>query len=238
MIVSEKDENNMGSEAFKEIIKEHNERNNPIMESAVLRVGENISKIADKSKYQWKFIVINSNNPNAFCLPGGKIVVYSGLFKYIKNDGELATVIGHEIGHAIARHAGERMSHAYLETFGSIAVDTTLSILGLPGIFGSVYGVATHLGVDLPYSRFQEYEADYIGLMLMAKAGYNPSTSIMFWKNFSKESTYGAVEEFFATHPMSEKRIKELTNSLKEAEKIYKLNPVKLGIGDTLQIMN
>jgi len=234
MITSESTEEQMGEEAFTEVKKQGKLSNNPTMNSAITRVGTNISKVTKKAGYKWEFIVLQSDEANAFCLPGGKVVVYSGLFKYLKNDGELATVLGHETGHAIARHAGERISQAYLESAGSIAVDTTLSVLGIPPILGSAVGVATTLGVDLPFSRTQEYEADYIGLMLMAKAGYDPSTAITFWNEFSKESNYGPVKEFFATHPMGEKRIDELKKILPEAEKLYASDKVKLGTGQKL----
>jgi len=234
MLVSEKTAEQMGNMAFNEVKVETISLNNSKMDSAVNRVGTNISKAADKSEYQWKFLVVESNDANAFCLPGGKVVVYSGLFKYIKNDGELATVLGHEIAHAIARHSGERISQGYVESFGGIAIDTTLAIFGIPGIFGSVYSVAAHLGVNLPFSRTQEYEADYIGLMLMAKAGYDPDTAIVFWKDFSKESDYGSIKEFFTTHPMGKKRIQELKDLLPKAEKIYASNHIKLGVGERI----
>lgn len=236
MLSSENTEQKMGQIYFKEIKKQGNVSDNKIMNSAVTRVGKNISKVAEKNNYKWEFAVIESDDANAFCLPGGKIVVYTGLFKYIKNDAQLATVIGHEVGHAIARHMGERLSHQYLEGAGGIAVDTTLAVFGIPGLFGAAYGVATTLGIDLPYSRTQEYEADHIGLFLMSKAGYNPETAITFWKDFAKESNYGPVKEFFVTHPMGEKRIEELEKLLPEAEKVYDSVPVKLETGQPISI--
>ena len=205
MLVSDKSAEYMGDMAFDKINSKLISSSKSKMSLAVNRVGINISKVIGKKKYNWKFLVVKSTEANAYCLPGGKVVIYSELFKYIKNDAELATVMGHEIAHAIARHSSEHISHGYVEFFGGIAVDTTLSIFGISGIFGSVYGIATEMGLNLPYSRIQEYEADYIGLMLMAKGGYDPATAIIFWEKFSKESSYSSLKEFFVTHPAEKK---------------------------------
>jgi predicted Zn-dependent protease len=234
MLTSEKTEIKMGEEALKEVKKNGKISNDDKMSSAVKRVGGNIAKATGKQDYNWEFIVLESKDANAFCLPGGKVVVFTGLFSYTHSDGELATVLGHEIGHALARHSGEQISHTYLESAGGYAISAVLSITGAPAGLGSIYGVATGLGIDLPYSRTQEYEADHIGIIIMAKAGYDPKTAIIFWNNFSKESNYGPVKEFFTTHPMGEKRLEELKKLLPEAEKTYAEIPVKLGIGEKL----
>lgn len=232
MLTSEEAEIQMGEEALKEVKENGKISNDSKMNSAVKRVGENIAKVTCRQDYNWEFMVLESNNANAFCLPGGKVVVFSGLFSYINSDGDLATVLGHEIGHALARHAGERLSHAYLESAGGYAVNAALSVTGAPASLGSIYNLSTGLGIDLPYSRTQEYEADHIGIIIMAKAGYDPKTTIIFWNSFSQESNYGPVKEFFATHPMGEKRIEELKKLLPEAEKIYYAVPSKLGTGE------
>ncbi len=234
MLSSEKSEIEMGEEALKEVKKNGKISNNKKMNLAVKRVGGNIAKATDKQNYNWEFIVLESKDANAFCLPGGKVVVFTGLFNYIHNDGELATVLGHEIGHALARHTGEQISHTYLENAGGYALSAILYVIGAPAGLGSIYGVATGLGINLPYSRTQEYEADHIGIVIMAKAGYDPKTTIIFWNNFSKQSNYGPVKEFFATHPMGEKRIEELKKLLPETEKIYSAASPKLGTGEIL----
>jgi predicted Zn-dependent protease len=234
MLTSEKTEMQMGEETFKEIKDKGKISKDDKKNSAVKRVGKNIAKATGKQDYNWEFIVLESKDVNAFCLPGGKVVVYTGLFSYIHNDGDLATVLGHEIGHALARHAGEQLSHTYIESAGGYILSAVLSIVGAPPGVGSIYGVATRFGIDLPYSRTQEYEADHIGIIVMAKAGYDPKTAIIFWKEFSKEQNYGPVKEFFATHPMGEKRLEELKKLLPEAEKIYAAVPLKFGTGEKL----
>lgn len=234
MLSSEKSEIQMGEEALKEVKKNGKNSNNTKVNLAVKRVGGNIAKAADKQNYKWEFIVLESKEINAFCLPGGKVVVYTGLFHYIHNDGELATVLGHEIGHALARHAGERISHGYIESAGGYALSAVLSVIGAPVGLGTIYSAATELGINLPYSRKQEYEADHIGIVIMAKAGYDPKTAIVFWNDFSKDQNYGPLKEFFATHPIGEKRLGELKKLLPEAEKIYSSAPLKLGTGENL----
>ena len=234
MLTSEKTEIKIGEEAFEEIKKNGKISKDDKINSAVKRVGRDIAAATGKQDYNWDFIVLESKDINACCLPGGKVVVYTGLFGYIHNDGELATVLGHEIGHALARHSGEQISHSYLESAGGYALSAVLSVVGAPPGVGSIYGVATGLGIDLPYSRTQEYEADHIGIIIMAKAGYDPKTAIIFWNSFSKESNYGPLKEFFATHPMGEKRLEELKKLLPEAEKVYSSVQLKLGTGKQL----
>jgi metalloendopeptidase OMA1, mitochondrial len=235
MLISEKRENKIGANEYQIFKNNSHLSDDSRYISAVKRVEERIKAAADKKEYKWLFIVVDSPEANAFCMPGGKIVVYSGIFNFIKNDGELATVLGHEVGHAIARHIGETLTIGYLESSFGIGVNITLAVLGIPGIFGAVYGTATQLGIDLPYSRTQEYEADYIGLMLMAKAGYDPKTAIAFWENFSKQCDYGPVKEFFSTHPMGEKRIVNIKTALPVAEKIYSSARDKLGVGENVK---
>jgi metalloendopeptidase OMA1, mitochondrial len=221
ILVSQNSENRIGKNEYTQFLNRSEVSFNRQYVDEVNRVGKRIAIAADKKDYEWKFAVVDSNEVNAFCLPGGKIVVYTGLFKYIKSDSDIATVFGHEVGHAIARHTGEAISRAYIESSLSIGINITLAVLGLPGIFGAAYGAATQLGIELPYSRSQEYEADYIGLMLMAKAGYDPKKAIIFWEEFSKESQYGSVQEFFSTHPMGSKRVSDLKDALPAAEKLF-----------------
>ncbi|MCX6985774.1 MAG: M48 family metallopeptidase [Lentisphaerae bacterium] len=156
---------------------------NPEYNIALKRVGANLAKAANKPDYKWEFLVFENTEPNAFCLPGGKVGVYSGLFQYTSNDAELSSVVGHEIGHAIARHVGERMSQSAVQEIGAQAVATTLNGKSAGTVQAAMvaYSAGTNLGVMLPYSRTHEYEADKLGMVFMSKAGYNPNAAISFW---------------------------------------------------------
>jgi metalloendopeptidase OMA1, mitochondrial len=204
--------------------------------AAIQRVGKNIAKAVNDKSWKWEFKVIDSSEANAFCLSGGKIAVYTGMFKYISNDAELAAILGHEVGHAIARHFGERLTQLYTQKLGGDMLSVGLALANLPNNWGTVYGMASNLGFILPYNREHEYEADYIGIMLMVKAGYNPKAAIQFWKKFSKLSNYGSLKEFFITHPMGNKRVKELKLLLPEALKMYNQNSDKLNLGKSINI--
>ena len=232
IITSEEEEIQLGKQAWGETLKNNKISTNEQYNSALERVGSNLSATIEEKNYNWQFAVLESEEANAFCLPGGEVAVYSGLFKIVDNDAELAAIVGHEIAHAIARHAGERLTHAYMQQFGGIALDTTLAVVGIPGYWGSLYGIGTELGFMLPYSRTQEYEADHIGMIIMANAGYNPKATIAFWKKFSKDSSYGPIQEFFATHPMDEKRLEEIEELIPMAMEYYKKAPVKRNLGE------
>ena len=176
---------------------------------------------------QWEVNVVKSNQVNAFCMPGGKIIVYTGMANLVGlgkgADDELAAVIGHEIGHAIARHANERISRAQLRSMGGQV------ILGMFGdkmgisqqIFSTLYGLGTEVAVALPFNRKQELEADKIGLVLMTLAGYNPEYAVSLWQKMSSVSG-GKSNSFFSTHPTEEKRIQEIRAYLPQLEKEYK----------------
>lgn len=176
---------------------------------------------------QWEVNVVKSNQVNAFCMPGGKIIVYTGMANLVGlgkgSDDELAAVIGHEIGHAIARHANERISRAQLRSMGGQV------ILGMFGdkmgisqqIFSTLYGLGTEVAVALPFNRKQELEADKIGLVLMTLAGYNPEYAVSLWQKMSSVSG-GKSNSFFSTHPTEEKRIQEIRAYLPQLEKEYK----------------
>lgn len=231
IITSEEQETALGDEAWKQVKETTKPSTNPKYTEPVARVGKNLSKAVDEKSYDWQFMVVDSEEMNAFCLPGGKVVVYTGLFQFISNDAELASVMGHEIGHAIARHGGERITQQYMKELGGSALGVALSSAEVSPDWVSVYGVAADLGMILPYSREHEYEGDYIGIMLMAEAGYDPEAAVSFFRKFSTIQNYGAVEEFFATHPMGEKRVEELKKILEEARQVYALANPKRGLG-------
>ena len=176
---------------------------------------------------QWEVNVVKSNQVNAFCMPGGKIIVYTGMANLVGlgkgADDELAAVIGHEIGHAIARHANERISRAQLTSMGGQMIAGMLGDkTGISQhIFSTVYGLGTEVAVALPFNRKQELEADKIGLVLMTLAGYNPEYAVSLWQKMSSVSG-GKSNSFFSTHPTEEKRIQEIRAYLPQLEKEYK----------------
>lgn len=171
--------------------------------------------------YQWEFNLVKDNSVNAFAMPGGKIVIYSGLLPVTQTEEALAVVVGHEIAHVIARHAQERVSQQMaLEYGGAIAGSLLGSSVG--GQIGQqVFGLGAQYGVMLPYARKQEYEADEIGLIVMAMAGYDPRAAIPFWTRMA-QSSQGTVPEFLSTHPTDEKRIARLEQIMPNILQYYK----------------
>ncbi len=174
--------------------------------------------------YQWEFNVVDDNIVNAWCMPGGKVVVYTGILPITRDNAGLAVVMGHEIAHALAKHGNERISQAMLAQFGGMTLDMALSQKPQETrkIFLAAYGVGSGLTL-LKYSRNQEIEADKMGLIFMAMAGYNPELAIDFWKRMS---TIGGQKppEFLSTHPSDETRIKLLQEFMPEAKKYYQPN--------------
>jgi metalloendopeptidase OMA1, mitochondrial len=230
LLTGEQTENDLGRDAWNKMLAEGKISNNTKQNKALLRIGYNISAVAEKPEYDWKFKVFTSPQANAFCLPGGKVGVTDSLFEYTANDAELATVVGHEIGHAIARHGGERMSHGILQQMGSQAVAYGTN----EPMFVTAFGLISNVGAVLPYSRVHEYEADHIGLILMAKAGYDPRAALSFWKKFGKGGTDQRLMELLSTHPMSKKRWAEMEALQKKALEYYNKAPKKHGLGQKL----
>lgn len=174
------------------------------------------------SGYQWQFNLVNKNEANAWCMPGGKVVVYTGILPLTQNEAGLAVVMGHEIAHAIARHGNERMSQQLAVQAGGEALSAAISSKPAltQNIFNSVYGVGSSLGI-LKYSREQESEADQMGLIFMALAGYNPNEAVPFWQRMA---TKGGQKppEFLSTHPSDATRISQIQKWIPEAMKYYK----------------
>jgi predicted Zn-dependent protease len=173
--------------------------------------------------YQWEFnLVKNDTTVNAWCMPGGKVVVYSGLLPVTKDKNGLAVVMSHEIAHAVARHGNERMSQELLTQYGSLALNE--AIKNKPeqtrNIFNGAYGIGAQVGVLLPYSREHELEADKLGLIFMAMAGYDPQTAVPFWERMAA-SGGGKPPEFLSTHPSDATRIARIKAALPEAMKYY-----------------
>ena len=173
--------------------------------------------------YKWEFNLVDSKEVNAWCMPGGKVVVYTGLLSVTQNEAALAIVLGHEITHAVAHHGNERMSQVViaqgLEVAGNIATQNNPKV---NSIFSNVFAPAAQVGVLLPNSRSQEYEADHFGLIFAAMAGYNPREAIPFWQRMSQAGGANGTPEFLATHPSDENRIAKLQGYMTEALTYYK----------------
>lgn len=175
------------------------------------------------SGYNWEFNLVDSKEVNAWCMPGGKVVVYTGLLPVTQNETALAIVLGHEITHALAHHGNERMSQALIAQGIGVAGDIlTNKNQQVNNIFNNIYGPAAQVGVLLPNSRQQEYEADHYGLLYAAMAGYDPREAIPFWKRMQSMGGGSNTPEFLATHPSDDKRISRLQGYMSEALKYYK----------------
>ena len=178
----------------------------------------------NKYNYQYEFNLIQSKDINAWCMPGGKVAVYSGILPVTRDETGLATVMGHEIAHAIAQHAAERYSQMTIAQVGGGLVGAAAGgrSQGTQQIIGQLYGVGGQLAL-LNYSRKQETEADRLGLVFMAMAGYNPDNAVLFWQRMaSAKQGGGAPPEFLSTHPSDATRIAQIKEHLPEARKYYK----------------
>ena len=179
------------------------------------------------SNYKWEFNLVDNKEVNAWCMPGGKVVVYSGLLPVTQNEAALAIVLGHEITHAVAEHGNERMSKEMItQGIGELVNVATSNNLKVNSIFNAVYGPGSQIGYSLPNSRNQEYEADHFGLIFAAMAGYNPREAIVFWQRMASAASNGQKPpEILSDHPADENRIQKLQGYMNEALKYY--NPVK-----------
>jgi predicted Zn-dependent protease len=225
MLVPAGEELQLGANEFRNIKGQQRVSNDPAMNARVHRVGERIARAvgSDLPSAQWEFVVFDDPKEiNAFALPGGKVGVYSGLFKVAQTDDELAVVMGHEIGHVTARHGAERMSEAMLIAAGGILLDVGLSDDSHRGAWRAAYGVGATIGVVLPYSRLNENEADEIGLIYAAKAGYDPRAGITFWQRMLEESQGKAkLPPFLSTHPTDENRIQHIQSLMPKVLPTY-----------------
>ncbi len=177
--------------------------------------------------YQWEFNLVEDKQVNAWCMPGGKVVVYTGILPVTKTEEGLAVVMGHEIAHAVAEHGNERMSQGLLAQLGGVALDVALKDKPeqTRNLWMGAYGLGAQVGVLLPFNRTQESEADELGLTFMAMAGYNPNEAVTFWQRMAANKGGQAPPEFLSTHPSDETRIRQIQEHMPEALKYYK--PVK-----------
>lgn len=226
MLTTESYENELGVSAYAEYKTQYKQSTNTTYNQALARCGKAISEVAEQENFDWQFVVLETGEQNAFCLPGGKVAVYSGIMDLMNNEAELAFVVAHEIAHAIARHGGERMSWGYIQSFGAKLVTSTFN----NDYAEEIYGIGTNLGVMLPFSRSNETEADAIGLLLMAKAGYNPKAAVEFWSRFSQGES-SKLNQLMSTHPCDADRIATMEAGMAAAMAEYEKVKNKKGYG-------
>lgn len=236
LVTSEASENEMGLTAYQDVLKSEPVTKNEKYQELVKRVGQRIAAVANRPDFNWEFNVIDSKTQNAFCLPGGKVAVYTGLLPVCQDEAGLAVVMSHEVAHAIARHGGERMTYQTAQNIGKTAVGMVLQKQEeqKKQIVLTAYGAASQYGVILPYSRKHELEADHIGLLLMAKAGYDPSVAPEFWERFSSSKQGEAPMELLSTHPSDAHRAAALRELLPEAMQSYESAAEKFGMGEAI----
>jgi len=204
------------------------------MNALVQKVGKRVAAVAGKDmpNAQWEFVVFDNPEANAFCLPGGKVGVFKGILPITKDEAGLATVIGHEVAHAIARHGAERMSEAMVIQGGGQLLGASLSKSDpkWQQTAALAYGMGTQVGLELPHSRKQESEADEIGLIYMARAGYDPEEAVKFWQRFSdfnKQHGGNSTPQFLRTHPLDDVRIQQLQQWMPKAKAEFVNQPAK-----------
>ena len=228
-LLPESEEMRMGLQAYQEILRKSPISHDPALTDLVTRVGRRIAEATGRRDLPWEFKVIDDNRQiNAFALPGGKVAVYTGILPVTRDDTGLAAVLGHEVSHVIAHHGGERVSQQLLVQAGLTATMAALS-RGDPQTVRSVsslLGAGAAVGLILPWSRQQESEADHLGLIFMAKAGYDPRAARDFWMRMAEAARdKGRPPEFLSTHPADVTRIRQIEQWLPEALQYYQASP-------------
>ena len=221
LLVTEEEERWLGEKAWSDARAAAKAPVDPAQAALVQKVGARIAAAAERPDFRWEFQVIEDDaQVNAWCLPGGKVAFYSGILPLCGGEEGVAVVMGHEVAHAIARHGAERMSDSMLAEAGGIALDVLLSERpeSTRALYGQMYGAGVALGVMLPFSRDHELEADRIGLILMAKAGYDPARAPEFWERMAaaKGTAGGPLDAFLSTHPTDAERRQRLLEWLPE----------------------
>ena len=235
LMVSDDQVLSLSFQEYSDYMKTAKASSNSTNTAMVKRVGQNIAKAVesyltqngmaeDVKTYSWEFNLVQDNQVNAWCMPGGKIVVYEGLLPVTQDEASLAIVMGHEIAHAVARYSAERLSNAYKEQYGAAALSALLQGAGVSSGWQQLASLAHQYGGALftsGFSRKQESEADHIGLIFAAMAGYNPEVAVTFWQRMSS-ATGGGSNSLFADHPSDATRIQQIQGWLPEAKKYYK----------------
>lgn len=239
LVVPESQELSMGLSSYQQTLSSEKLSSNEEWTGLVRRVGNRIADVAERPDYQWEFQLIESPEMNAFALPGGKVAVYEGILPICQSEAGLAVVMSHEIAHALARHGGERISQQYVVTgLGKIVDMAAMNRTEIArNRINQAFGVASKYGVVLPYSRKHESEADHMGMILMARAGYDPREAPRFWSRFGQAQANGERPiEFLSTHPADERRSADLAQLLPDAMAHYEEAAMKLGRGEQISI--
>jgi predicted Zn-dependent protease len=222
ILISSGQEMQLGLAEFEKVKKDTPISKDANLNALVQRVGKKIAGVANLPNAQWEFVVFDApKTANAFCLPGGKVGIFTGILPITKDETGMATVIGHEVAHAVARHGAERVSEGMIIQLGGVAVDVALREKSqqMRQITLAAYGLGSQVGVMLPHSRSHELEADRIGLLYMARAGYDPRQAVDFWKRFADHTKQlgGAPPEFLSTHPVDSRRIAQIESLMPQA---------------------
>lgn len=227
--------NSLAADQYKTFLSENKPQNNTPEGKLVQKVGGRIASavakyLTDNNKahlikeYNWQFNYVQSKEVNAWCMPGGRVVVYSGIMPIAQDEAGLAVIMGHEVAHAVAHHGSERMSQGLVQQLGGVAL--SVAIADKPqqtqAIFNQAYGLGSTVGGILPFSRKHESEADEMGLIFMAMAGYDPAAAVGFWERMAAKSGGVAPPEFLSTHPSNTTRIKQLKELIPKAQKYYR----------------
>jgi len=215
----------LGADAYQQILSKSDLIKSGSDYEMVVRVGRRIAAVSDEPNLQWEFNLIDEPKTiNAFCLPGGKVAVYSGILPVTRDETGLAVVMSHEIAHAIARHGSERMTDQLAFQVGQVGLNALLSekSAGTRNLVMAAYGAGGTIGVLLPFSRKQESEADHIGLVYTARAGYDPREAPDFWRRMDASSQGGRPPEFLSTHPSPETRIRQIEKLVPKAMQEYR----------------
>jgi predicted Zn-dependent protease len=234
IIVPDSIMNSMSFQSYGEFLSTHKLSTNAEQTQMVKRIGSRIQNAVEQycttngikdrlAGYEWEFNLVEDPNVNAWCMPGGKVVVYTGILPIAQGETGLAVVMGHEIAHAFAKHGAERMTNALFVKMGGMALSTALKDRPeeTKNLFMQSYGIGTQVGILLPFSRDHEEDADHLGLVFMAMAGYNPEEAIGFWQRMAAGSKGSQPPEFLSTHPAYETRITKIKELLTEAMNYY-----------------
>jgi len=227
LLMSTGEECKLGTDSYQDTMKKSKLSTDQAKIDLIRKVGQRIAKAADKPDFQWEFNLVEDDKQiNAWCLPGGKVAFYTGILPVTRDEGGIAVVMSHEVAHALARHGAERMSQGMIVNLGGQALSVALK--NKPAqtqeIFGQAYGLGVNMGVMLPYSRSHESEADHIGLVLMAKAGYDPAQAVDFWKRMEAATGGGGASglaAYMSTHPANVKRVQQIQEWLPEVKAQY-----------------
>ena len=234
-LISSAEINSMSFQQYSQFLTDHKLSTGAAQTARVERVGRDIQHAVERfyaeqgqasalEGYEWEFHLVDEAEVNAWCMPGGKVVVYTGLLPITRDASGLAVVLGHEIAHAVANHGGERMSQGMLAELGGMALQRALQEkpAQTQQLFMTAFGVGAQVGVLLPYSRLHESEADRLGLIFMAMAGYDPAQAPAFWERMAAQNPGGAPPEFLSTHPSDETRLRKIRELIPEALKYYR----------------